>query len=372
MFLLKVVLLSIRHHLLRFLLAIIGLAVSITSLVYLMSFGEGARSLIRKNARAFNLQILVLPPGQALSVQPILPRQLADSVRALGVGKVYAVLRLPYTGGFPPKAVGVVFGKDFSSLMHFLADYSIGKGRDLTDSTRREAVVGSVMARTAGWKIGDTVVIGTGKYVIVGIAKAESPIVDNAIIVPLNLLMEDMGTERILAVAVAPPPERSREVVEILKKRFPNYSVQTSEDLMKLAQSFVAMGDAIRFGLSSIALFVTAVFLFAIMAITVQERRWEFSVLRALGATRWFIFRLVIVQAVAVSVIGWLLGVLLGWGLVEVSGKVMVRVFGLNLLDMSAGIVLLSLLVAIVVGFVGSVFPAVSAVRINIREGLGR
>jgi len=366
------VLLSIKHHLLRFLLAIIGLAVSITSLVYFMSFGEGARSLMQKNVRAFNLQILILPSEQALSIQPILPRTLADSVRALGVGKVYAVLRLPYTGGFPPRAVGVVFGKDFSSSLHFLADYSIERGKDLKDSTRREAVVGSVIAKTAGWKIWDTITIGTGRYVIVGIAKAGSPIVDNAIIVPLNLLMEDMGTDRILAVAVSPPPERSEEVVEILKKRFPHYSVQTSQDLMKLAQSFVAMGDAIRFGLSSIALFVTAVFLFAIMAITVQERRWEFAVLRALGATKWFIFRLVMVQAIAVSLIGWAVGVLLGWGLVELSGKVMMRMFGLDLLDMSFGIVLLSLSVAIAVGFVGSVFPAVSAVRINVREGLGR
>jgi len=75
-----------------------------------------------------------------------------------------------------------------------------------------------------------------------------------------------------------------------------------------------------------------------------------------LGATKWFIF----------------VGVLLGWGLVELSGKVMMRMFGLDLLDMSFGIVLLSLSVAIAVGFVGSVFPAVSAVRINVREGLGR
>lgn len=369
---LRITLSSISHYRLRFSLAVIAISVSISSLVYLMSFGEGARNLVRQNLKAFKLQILLLPKGQALSFQPVLHPSLADSVRNLGIGEVYAVLRLPYTAGFPPKAIGVVFGKDFSSSLRFLADYRIERGRDLTDSTKREAVVGGTLARLMGLEVGDSVFVGTAVYTVVGITRAGSAIVDNAVIVPLNLLMEDMGVERILAVAVAPPPEKAKEAVSILKKRFPNYEVQTSEDLLKLAQSFIAIGDAIRFGLSSVALFITAVFLFAVMAITVQERRWEFALLRAFGGTKWLVFRLVVGQAVFVSLFGWVLGVVLGWGLIVISGRVIVDKFGLKMMAMSPSIIILSLLMAVLVGLIGSVFPAVSAVRMDIREGLGR
>ena len=363
---------SIRHYALRFSLAVVGLAVSIAALIYLLSFGEGTRNLMRKNLRAFNLQILVLPPSQSLSVQPILPRSLTDSIRALGVGKVYAILRMPYTAGFPPKAFGVVFGKDFSSSLPFVSEYNVSAGRDLRDSTRREALVGEVLARSLKLKVGDSITVGIGKYRVVGIIKAGSPLVDNAVIVPLNLLMKDMGTDRILAVAVSPPPESLKVVLRLLKERFPNYTVQTSESLMKMASSLVAIGDAVRFGLSSVALFVTTVFLFAIMAITVQERRWEFAVLRALGGTRSLVFRLVVGQSIIVSLIGWGLGTAVGWMLVVLSERVMMDRFGLSMVAMSPGMVLLALVVAVVVGLLGGLFPAVSAVRMNVREGLGR
>ena len=348
------------------------MAISVASLVYFLSFGEGARRLIRKSVEDFNLQILVLPPAQSLTVQPLLPRSLADSIRSLGIGKVYSILRLPYTAGFPPRAMGVVFGRDFSSSLRFISRYEVVRGRDLRDSTVREAVVGEALAKALGWDVGDTLTVGTGRYVVVGVVKAGSPMVDNAVIVPLNLLMEDMGTDRLLAVAVAPPPGKTEEVLSLLKREFPGYTIQTSEELVKLAKSFVALGDAIRFGLSSIALFVTAVLLFAIMAITVQERRWEFAVLRALGATRWFIFRLVLAQALTVSFVGWIFGASLGWGLAEVTSRVTVEKFGLDMVEVSPSILLLALLVALGVGLVGSLFPALSAVRMDIREGLGR
>ncbi len=363
---------SIRHHALRFSLAVLGLAVSIATLIYLLSFGEGTRNLLRKSLRDFNLQILILPPSQSLSVQPILPRSLADSVRSLGVGKVYAVLRMPYTAGFPPKAFGVVFGKDFSSSLPFIAEYSVISGRDLRDSTRREALVGEALARSLNLKVGDSITVGIGRYEVVGIVGAGSPLVDNTVIVPLNLLMEDVGTDRLLAVAVSPPPESLKAAMRVLRERFPNYTVQTSEYLMEMANSMVAIGDAVRFGLSSVALFVTAVFLFAIMAITVQERRWEFAVLRALGATRSLVFRLVVGQAIVIGLIGWGLGTAVGWLLVVLSEKVMMERFGLSLVSLSPSIVLLSLVVAVVVGLVGGLLPAVSAVRMNVREGLGR
>ena len=285
---------------------------------------------------------------------------------------MYSILRMPYTAGFPPKAFGVVFGKDFSSSLPFISEYEVISGRDLKDSTRREALVGEVMARSLHLKVGDSITVGTHRYGVVGIIRAGSPLVDNAIVVPLNLLMEEMGTDRVLSIAVAPPPDSLRIALNVLRRRFPKYTVQTSESLVKMANTLVSVGDAVRFGLSSVALFVTTVFLFAIMAITVQERRWEFAVLRALGATRSLVFRLVVGQALAVSLVGWLLGVVVGWGLVSVSGKVMLDRFGLNIVALSPGIVLLSLIVAVVVGLVGSLFPAISAVRMNVREGLGR
>jgi len=346
------------------------LGVSVAMLLYLLAFGDGARNFLRRNLSAFSPQILILPK-EYVSSQPLLPRGLADTLREMKVGKVFSILRLPYMGGFPPKAMGVVMGRDFSSSMRFITDYEILRGRDIGDSTRREALVGRGLAKVLGLKVGDSLTVATGRYVVVGIMGGEAELIDNTVIVPLNLLMRDLGTDRVLAIAVSPPPERLNEALDSLKAVLPNYTVQTSRWLADLANSMVAFGDALRLSLSLVSLFVSAVLLFAVMSITVQERRWEFALLRALGATRRFLLASVVGQSALVSLAGWLLGSIVGLLLVAVSDRMIRSRFGLDLLDVSPSSFALSFALAMMIGVLGGLLPAMALLRSNIREGLG-
>jgi len=363
---------SITYKPLRFILTVIGLAVAIAGLVSLMSFGEGARKAIRRGLEAYKPRILIYR-GDFFMPTPLVPIEMADSVKKMGVGDVFRLVRIAKPIGFPPKGMAIVMGMDFASRIRFIEDYTLLEGRDLSDSLKREALIGEKVAQTLGYTIGDTVEVGKGKYVIVGIIKSPSGISTNAIVVPVNLLIKDYDFKNILAVSIVPEDiEKTDSIAQLLKERFPDYQVQTTQEMARLTESMVAIGDIIRFALSAIALFVATVSLFAIMAITVQERTWEFGVLRALGGTRRLIFSLVLAQAILISLLGWALGIIFGLLIIKLINVVAYQKLGFEFATLTIRLVLFSLLIAIGIGIAGGFFPALTAVRKSIREAIGR
>ncbi len=363
---------SILYKPLRFILTIVGLGVAIAGLISLLSFGEGARKAIKRGLEAYKPRILIYK-GDFFMPTPLVPVEIADSVKRMRVGDVMRLVRVAKPIGFPPKGMAIIIGMDFASKTRYIEDFTLLKGRNLSDSLRREALVGEKVAQTLGYSIGDTISVGEGKYIIVGIIKSASGISTNAIVVPVNLLMKDYGFQRILSVTVVPQDvEKTDSIANLLKEKFPDYQVQTTQELANVTESMVAIGDIIRFALSAIALFVATVSLFAIMAITVQERTWEFGVLRALGGTRKFIFMLVLSQAILVSLLGWILGVAFGAVIIKIINVVAYDKLGFQFASLTIRLLLFSLLISIAIGIAGGFIPALNAVKINIRQAIGR
>lgn len=103
------------------------------------------------------------------------------------------------------------------------------------------------------------------------------------------------------------------------------------------------------------------------LAASVLERRLEVGIVRSLGATGWRVGTVFVIEALALGMIAWALGA--GFGLP--GGAVMVNMLGAYFgpIDVSFRplIVLLTLLFVMVVAFVASFGPALSASRVRIR-----
>jgi putative ABC transport system permease protein len=108
----------------------------------------------------------------------------------------------------------------------------------------------------------------------------------------------------------------------------------------------------------------------AIFSSIVNERRRELGLLRAIGARKTSVFRLVETEAIALTTLGGLLGVVIGIGLMRIFTRTIG--FHLELLNIPfiwpawpeiAGIGLVSILMAMLVGIVGAVYPALVGSR---------
>ncbi|HET7445909.1 MAG TPA: FtsX-like permease family protein, partial [Solirubrobacterales bacterium] len=116
-----------------------------------------------------------------------------------------------------------------------------------------------------------------------------------------------------------------------------------------------------------IAVFVGSFLIFNTFSITVAQRVSEFGMLRTLGASRGQILRSVLVEGVAIGLIGALLGIIGGF-LIALVLNALFKAIGIDLpttgLVLESRTVIVSLLIGVVVTFVASLVPALRATRV--------
>jgi len=117
-----------------------------------------------------------------------------------------------------------------------------------------------------------------------------------------------------------------------------------------------------------VAIFVGAFLIFNTFSITVAQRIVEFGMLRTLGASRGQILRSVVVEAVAIGLIGALIGIAGGF-LIAILLKALFLAIGADLpttaLVMKSRTVIVSLLVGVLVTLVSSLIPALRSTRVS-------
>ena len=120
--------------------------------------------------------------------------------------------------------------------------------------------------------------------------------------------------------------------------------------------------------LSGIALFVGAFLIYNAFAMTVVERTREFGMLRTVGMTRRQVLSMVLLEALAMGVLGSALGLLLGIfgarGLAGLVGSLIGAPLTADL-DVPAGAVILSLAVGLLVTLLGALMPSLQASRVS-------
>ena len=102
-----------------------------------------------------------------------------------------------------------------------------------------------------------------------------------------------------------------------------------------------------------------------IMLVSVTERTKEIGIRKALGAKRRHILWQFLIESVALSTLGGVLGVLLGWGLCFA-----IRAATPLPAIMSLWSVMLALVIVFVVGIVFGIYPANRAARLDPIEAL--
>jgi putative ABC transport system permease protein len=80
-----------------------------------------------------------------------------------------------------------------------------------------------------------------------------------------------------------------------------------------------------------VTVLASAIFLLCVMIIRVDERRRDMGVLRLIGVARWTVFRAIMVEALAIAVLGSAVGALLGVGIAAVVNAHYARVYDTTL-----------------------------------------
>lgn len=313
-------------------------AFGLAAFVFLLSFVQGYLSQLVENSTGYitgDLQVQHDRFRDDMAPEFSLPPRsdLLDLVRSQsGVAAAAPRVQTQVLISSPVKSqivalVGI--DPDVESRVTFI-DRTIKEGRWLASGSDREVTIGRKLATTLGIRLGEKLVVMTqaldgslasGAYRVAGIYETESPSFDGAFaFVTLRGAQSLLGLgKRISTVAVRlQDREQVAQTAAKLTARIGTPSI-SAQPWQKLLPEVAQMIDYVQMNLRLIVGIVFGVVAIGVMntlLMSVMERIREFGILMALGTRPGEIVRMVLYEAMVLTVIGLLIGYMVGAAIV--------------------------------------------------------
>lgn len=375
---------SLQRRPLRTLLTALGITVAVGSMVTFLSLGEGLRKVFSSQLGAVGPDIQV-SFGDADTTNPFAAvpaldleyaAELSSKADTYGITSITPVV-FYYRGGFDPSSALMFQGLPTDiDPREYVSGFRLVEGRwfESDEGEAAVAVIGESAAERMRLGLGRELRINPrSSFRIIGIAASDAGVVDNSVAVPFEALQQAIGVERvsILSLDLA-EPSQARTVAQQLGAEYPELSFQTRDDLLSVIEQGMRVSDAIRLGISGIALLVGAIAVANTLLMSVFERTREFAVLRAVGARPRFLLGLVLSESVLLSLTGAAAGLMLGWFAIAGINLLSDRFVGLEVAALTVRLALFAVAVALAMGLLAGLLPAARAAKIPIATAVAR
>jgi putative ABC transport system permease protein len=389
----KLSLSSLASQRMRSILTALGIAVGIASVVLLTSLGEGIHRFVLSEFSQFGTNLIAVTPGKATTAG--MSGAVISNIRPLSLDDALALARVPGVIGMVPVVQGnapVESGK--RSRRTFILGVgrqvpevwrmNVASGRFLPDDDPRVARSFVVLASKVKEALfgdenalGRRVRIGGERYRVIGVMESKGQMLgfdlDDAVYIPAARALSMFDRESLMEIDLIYEPgsdadQVAKKIREVMMDRHgsEDFTLTTQEQMLEVLGSILNILTMAVGALGGISLLVGGVGILTIMTIAVNERTGEIGLLRAIGARRGQILILFLGEAVVLSSIGGLAGLILGAGGAWLLGAV---VPALPTHTPWAYVVLAELLAASV-GILAGVLPARRAARLDPIEAL--
>jgi len=319
-------------------------------------------------------------------VSLILPLPFSYRDRLLRVPGVKAVTHATWFGGVykDERNFFQQIAVDKDTWFDVYSDYSLAaEGRAAFLRDRQACVVGRSLADRFGFKVGDriplqgTIWAGAWEFNVAGIFEGSRPDADTSGMFFRSDYLEERrefgkGTVGWYVVQIVNPDDDLR-ISRAIDDLFANSPFETLTQTEKaFAASFVKQMGNIELLIMSIGAVVFLTLLLVTgntMAIAVRERYGELAVLKTVGFSGLRVFGLVLAEAVLIAGQGGLIGLALAKAVIPGLSRAlpMLGVLYVSPLTFGAG-----LLLALGIGTVAALLPAIGAMRLRVVDALRR
>jgi putative ABC transport system permease protein len=374
---------GLRTRKLRATLSALGIAIGVAAIVAVLGLASSSQSALLAEIGRLGTNLLTVTNGQTFTggtaelpgAAPGMIGRLPGVTGVAAIGAVSSVnaYRSPAIPAYRTNAVSV----DAATLgLPAVAGTSIAQGRYLNAATAREpvAVLGATTAQLLGIdriRPGMRIWVGGEWFYLTGILRPAiyAPELDSAVLVgfpaaerylnfdghPAKIYVRTAANDRAVTTRVdslladEASPENPGQVTVS----------QPSAALTAQAEAKGAL-DTLFLGLGAVALLVGAIGVANIMIISVLERRQEIGLRRALGATRGQVRIQFLAEAILLSLVGGVIGVIAG----ATATASYARGHGEAVVippDAWAG----GLAAAVIIGAAAGLLPAIRAARLS-------
>jgi len=374
---------SIRFNPLKSLLTSLGIAIGIAAVTLITSLGEGVRSYVLDNFSQFGSRIIAVIPGKDDTSGM---GGMLSSVRFLTLEDAYSLERLPHTEYVVANVQGsgaVKYGartrntEILGTTESFVEawDFPLASGKFIPQSRGQvspaHAVLGNKVRQElfkAENPLGKFVRIAGQRYRVVGVMQSKGSMLgfdlDDMVYIPADRALTLFNREGLMEIdLVFSAQSSSSKMVERMHETLINrhgqedFTLITQDEMLASLDSILSL---LTFGvaaLGSISLLVGGVGIFTIMTTNIKERSAEIGLLRAIGISRKQLLSLFLGEAMLLSILGGLLGMLVAFFMLLMTG-----IFAPNFpVSLNPAYLLLAIIASAIIGLFSGLRPAWTA-----------
>jgi putative ABC transport system permease protein len=369
---------GIKANKMRSFLTMLGVIIGVSTVIILVSVGQGSAKQVTGQIESLGsnlISVSIRGRGEVsgLSYQEAL--KLGDKPAVSGIA--------PTLSG----SVTVKYGtKEADTTLEGTNDQyaqvrnqKTGQGRFLLpvdiDYRQKVVILGSEVSNKLfgfGSPIGQEVKINGVKFKVVGVLETKGSSMggssDDKVVIPITTAMRLLANPQISSISLQ---VKSKEDVDLavsqlesaLLRKFKdeeNYRVFNQAEMLSTVNQVTGTLTMMLGGIAGVSLLVGGIGIMNIMLVSVTERTREIGIRKAIGAKRRDILRQFLVEAVVISSMGGILGILIG-----ISGAKAIGALMKMTLVTSPQIMLLAVSFSVLVGVVFGIFPANKASRLK-------
>ena len=340
---------ALRVNKMRSSLTMLGMIIGVGAVIAMLAVGTGARQKIAEQISSIGSNLIMVLSGASTSggirmgagTQPTLSLGDAEAVEK-ECPSVQAVA--PILGG----TAQIVYGNQnwstgvtgTSPNMLIVREWSLASGRAFTEDDVKGATKVCLIGQTIVDNlfgsidpVGQVIRIKKIPFTVVGVleAKGQSPNgqdQDDAIFVPITTAQKKLfgtafpGMIRLMSVKARSAEDLTKaekEITELLRQRHRlsprqenDFTVRNLTQMLQTAEESTKVMTLLLGAIASVSLVVGGIGIMNIMLVSVTERTREIGIRMAVGAKTWDIRLQFIIEALTLSMIGGIIGIVIG------------------------------------------------------------
>ena len=384
---------SLIANKMRSILTMLGIIIGVAAVIALVSIGNGVKQDIQNSISSLGSNLLMVMPGA-----PRTPgvRPSAGSMKSLKVSDYEAISKLDGVKAASPMTNGsyvVIYqNKNWTTSVSGVSynyldvnNWSMKSGRFLSEKNvqnrERVAVVGKTVVKNLFGDedpVGAEIRVKNIPFRIIGVLNSKGSGAmgndqDDMVIIPYTTAMERVeGVDYLRMIYVVGKDENGidrlqSDIENLLRVRhgikdtnLDDFNIQNMNSIMETMEETTGTLTLFLGAVAAISLVVGGIGIMNIMLVSVTERTREIGIRKALGATYSVIVTQFLIEAVVISLMGGIIGIILGIG----SSKLIGMASGMSTV-ISVSTIVMSFAFSMAIGLIFGIYPARKAAKLN-------
>jgi putative ABC transport system permease protein len=379
-------------------LTMLGIVIGVAAVIAMVGIGEGAKRAVQAQIATMGTNIIIIWPGSA-TVSGVRGAQ-GGAVTLTVADAVDLKKKIPLlteTGWAKRDVMQIVNGSrnwngpisGISPSYLTIRDWSFSSGGPFTqadlDSAARVALIGQTIVDNlfdeGEEPVGAVIRIKNVPFRVIGVMapkgqSAQGSDQDDVIFIPFSTAERKvfgtafLGSVGAMFASTDRPedlPEAVDHIREVLRARHrlqgeqnDDFTVKTQVDIGRVQEGTSQTLTMMLFSIASVSLLVGGIGIMNILLVSVTERTREIGIRMAVGAKRAHVLMQFLIEAMTLSLLGGIVGIVLG-----VMGAKLTTVVAGWPTVISSDVILLAFVCSLAVGLFFGLYPANKASRLN-------